>query len=73
MLEEFLEHRQKKEEEDYLAENEEWDMYFTNGMNEAQKAQMFERRLGNSKLNNLLVSVFALTGACISAYEVLLP
>jgi hypothetical protein len=64
----FLE---KREEEDskQLPKEQEWFLFFSGRLTKAQKSTMFERKLQASKLNSFLVSVFALTGTFISAYE----
>ena len=63
--------RKKKLEDDAmdLPKEQEWTLYFSGMLSKSQCNGMFERKLNTSKINSFLVSIFALTGTFISAYE----
>lgn len=69
MLGEYLRRIKQEEKAKELPANREWYLYFLGMLTKPQKMHMFERKLHESKINSFLVSVFALTGTIISAYE----
>ena len=69
MLEEYLKRIKVEEKAKELPDNQEWKLYFSGMLTKPQKLYMFEKKLQDSKLNSFLISVFALVGTVISAYE----
>lgn len=66
---EFLRKKKIEDEAKEMPKEKEWYLNFSGMLTTTQKNAMFEKRLQSSKINSFLISVFALTGTFISAYE----
>lgn len=69
ILMEFLRKKKIEDEAKEMPKEKEWYLHFSGMLTTQQKNSMFEKRLHSSKINSFLISVFALTGTFISAYE----